>query len=70
MNGYSEEGFEEWVELERKNNPSPPWVELIMMEEDLGLPHIDERKVVDNERAWAYYRELKARLEQQQRRTA
>jgi len=69
MNGYTEEGFEEWAGEEIEKRPS--MVDIIMMEEDLCLPHIDERKVVDNDKAWAYYHELKSRLEQQpQRRSA
>jgi len=69
MNGYTEEGFEEWVKEEWTKNPPPPWVDIIMMEDDLGISNRKLRST-EYEQAWAYYHELKARLEQQQRRTA
>jgi|WetSurMetagenome_2_1015567.scaffolds.fasta_scaffold1525087_2 hypothetical protein len=69
MNGYSEEGFEEWVEAERIKNPPPPWVDIIMMENDLGIPN-RKLRTSEPDKAWAYFNELKAKLDQQQRKTA
>ncbi len=68
MNGYSEEGFVEWAREELKKRPSR--VDIIMMEDELGIPNIESIQIVDDDKAWAYYHELKARLEQQQRKTA
>ncbi len=68
MNGYTEEGFDEWVESQR--GKSPQIIDIIRMERELGIPHTDEIEVINNKEAWAYYHELKARLDQQQRKTA
>ena len=68
MNGYDEEGFDEWVESRRGKRPHI--VDIIMMEDELGIPNIESIKIVDDNDAWAYYHDLKSRLEQQQRKTA
>jgi hypothetical protein len=67
-NGYDEEGFDEWVESQRGKRPQI--VDIIRMEKELGIPKIDSIKNVDDDKVWAYYHELKARMEQQQRKTA
>ena len=69
MNGYSEEGFEEWVEEERRKNPPPPWVEIIMIEDELGIPN-RKLRATEQDVAWAYYHELKAKLEEKHRKSA
>lgn len=67
-NGYNEEGFEEWAEEWLRIRPSI--TEIFRMEEELSLRHIDDRKLIKTEDALAYYRELKARLEEKNRKTA
>jgi|GEM_PF-5761724 len=52
-NGYTEEGFDEWVEENRRKNPQPPWVEMIMIEDELGIPN-KEIGTTELEKAWAY----------------
>jgi hypothetical protein len=68
MNGYDEDGFEEWAEKRLERMPSHR--EIIMMEDELGIPNIASIKLIDDEKAWAYYHELKEMIEAKKRKTA
>ena len=68
-NGYTEEGFDEWARECLDEFPS--FVEIIMMEDDLGIPNKKLLMLEDQkEEIWAYYHELKAKIEAQRRKTA
>lgn len=65
--GYKGDGWLEEAEEYGKN--APLWSEIIMMEDELGIPN---KKISSTERnkAWAYYHELKAQIEAKHRKTA
>ena len=48
----------------------PQGSEIIMMEDELGIPNIAAIEIVDNEKAWEYYYRLKSMVEANQRKTA
>lgn len=67
VDGYREEGWVEWADSFQGEHPQ--YVDIIMMEDVLGIPN-RKFKITESEKAWAYYRELKAQFEAQQRKTA
>jgi hypothetical protein len=69
MNGYAEEGFDEWAEAEIAKYPV--WSEIILMEDELGIPNLEINALeAEGERARAYYHKLKAMIEEKPRRSA
>jgi len=69
MNGYTEEGFDEWARKHLDKYPS--FVEIIMMEDELNIPNKELHMLEEErEKIWAYYHELKAVMEAKQRKTA
>jgi hypothetical protein len=40
------------------------------MEDELNIPNIASIELVDDIRAWAYYHELKEKIEEKRRKTA
>lgn len=66
--GFRGEGWLE--EADSCRGERPQRTEIIMMEDELGIRNIASIEIVDNDKAWTYYYDMKARLEQQQRKTA
>ncbi|MDQ7827282.1 MAG: hypothetical protein RDV48_31095 [Candidatus Eremiobacteraeota bacterium] len=68
--GYGDAGEKYSSEIEDERlKRYPKLYEMMRMSEAIGI-ELDDRKMIGEENAWAYYRELKAMIEAKHRKTA
>lgn len=64
--GYRGEGWLE--EAEACSGEMPQKSEMILMEDELGIPNVDFR-ASETQKAWEYYQKLKAMIEERKRQS-